>query len=201
MAKDVFSAIARQKRGGRKMLFAMITSPTCGMDRFHCCWWPTVRGIESAAVRLMESYVHSLGLDISAEASLEELQAITPPNANLTDADASVLLKKKILADVKKSITERLSNVDMLNSFVITTEGGRDEIEIVISLNIQDNDDSALGELPVEKKPTPTVAFLPPKSEAGRDSKKNQKPTDAEGFWFSNEDEISFDELAQMSPG
>ena len=135
LAKDVFTAVSKQKRGGRKLLFSLISSPTCGMGRYHFCWWPTVRGIESSAVRLMESYVHNLNLEVSAEAEIEDMVA---PIQNISDADASELLKKKIISDVSKSIKNRRKDIDKLNSFVITTEGGRDEIEIVISLNFCD---------------------------------------------------------------
>ena len=207
-ARSVFQKIANQRRGGRKILFVMLSSPTSGLDQQFCSWWPTVRGTDGAAVRLMESYLKSLTIEITAEADTDDLTV--PPPADLTEKETTELWKKRLLSDVNKTITAAIEKMGKCEGYSIGS--ANDEDGSVFSMTVSFlqprgndsgvHDPEANHSVPEPKPelPTPTIAHVVPKSEAARKSDV-QKLCDQDGFWIeTDDDEEDFVQVAKLTP-
>ena len=70
----------------------MLSSPTSGLDQQFVGWWPTIRGMDTSAIRLMESYLKKLSIEITAEAELADKPPMGP---TLNQPDAEEMKKKK----------------------------------------------------------------------------------------------------------
>ena len=151
------------------------------MDNYYASYWPTIRGCDSSAMKLMEGFVNSLSLEISA--------ATPPPPQNVSPISSGVspVLKKQLLSDVDKTLKEKLKQAGDLNSFSISTSGDHNEFHMVIALNHQKENDSGLNDSGDFKTHVP-FAFNPPKSEATQ-TEPAERPADSDGFWVSSDDE------------
>ena len=205
-AKSVFQKIAGQRRGGRKILFVMLSSPTSGLDQQFAGWWPTVRGLDGVAVRMMESYLKSLTMDITAEADTDDL---TVPAPILSKEDSQILWKKRLLSDVTKTVKFQLDQVTNCEGYSIGTASDEDGTVFTMTvtfINTKGDDsgvqvvDAAPPVTPKKELPTPMVAHVVPKSEASRDV-KNDKICDQDGFWIeTDDDENDFIQIAKLTP-
>ena len=165
-ARSVFKQIANQRRGGRKILFVMLSSPTSGLDQQFCGWWPTVRGLDGVAVRLMESYLKALTIEITAEADTDDL---TVPVPKLSEEDSVIMWKKRLLSDVTKTVKHQLDQIGQCEGYSIGTavdEDGSVFTMTVSFLQPRSNDSGVVNEpvvgVPMEPKPElplPTVVI------------------------------------------
>ena len=207
-ALEMFTMISKQRRGGRKLLFVMLSSPTSGLDQQFASWWPTIRGMDSGAIKLMDSFLKRLSMEIAAEADISD--ATPPPTLNETDAE--VLMKKKLVADVVKTVHEKFEQAAGFDGFSLATVGDGNEFTMTVTL-IKRNDDSGVGdnlanvgdtsvkEAPVKVElPAPIIAHLPPKSEAARASTED-RPLDQDGFWIDSSDDENFVQVAMTPKG
>ena len=205
-ARLVFQKIAGQKRGGRKILFVMLSSPTSGLDTSFCSWWPTVRGLDGVAVRLMESYLKALTMEITAEADTDDL---TVPVPVLTKEETSTFWKKRLLSDVTKTVKHQLDQVAKCKGYSIGTASDEDGSVFTMTVTFINatSDDSGVREMdaiipktPKAELPVPTVAHIVPKSEAAR-KETSDKVCDQDGFWIeTSDDEDDFVQVAKMTP-
>ena len=188
----------------------MLSSPTSGLDTSFCSWWPTVRGLDGVAVRLMESYLKELTLDITAEADTDDLSVPAP---KLSEEDTVSFWKRRLLSDVMKTVKSQIDRIDRCGGYSIGCANDEDGtvFTMTVSLIEAHNNDSGMVEQPAthdpsstpkEPKtelPTPTVAHIVPKSEAPR--KAADKVCDQDGFWIdSSDDENDFVQVAKLTP-
>ena len=176
-AQRIFDLVSKQRRGGRKLLFAFVSHPTSGMDNYHAIWWPTIRGTDNNAMKLMEAFVNTLAKEITAE--------VPRPKADLTPEERSNLIKETLLSDIGKTVKEKLTAVGELTSYSVVTNGDAKEFTLVVSLNIQN--DSGLNDS-ADIKPNIPFGFNPPKAEATQ-TERNEPEVDSDGFWISSGDE------------
>ena len=201
-ARSVFQQVANQRRGGRKILFVMISSPTSGLDQHFVSWWPTVRGLDTASIRLMESFLKRLTIEITAEADVGDL-SVSPPT--LSENDTEVMWKKKLQSDVVKTVKEKLASSDGFEGYSLATVGNGDEFTITVTM-IKRHDDSGVGDNVMsgnrdmkQEMPAPVFAFNPPKSEASRND-SSARPLDQDGFWIDSDSDNEFVQVANMTP-
>ena len=198
-AREVFSMVADQKRGGRKLMFVMLSSPTSGLEQHFCSWWPTIRGLDSSSMRLMESFLKKLSIDIAAEV---EVGDVTTPAPTLSSKDTEEMVVKRLENDVVKVVKEKMATINRIEGFSITSSGDVNGFTIHVSL-LRSNDDSGVGVNDAQVKeelPMPVIGHFPPKSESARGGKP--RPTDAEGFWLDeSSDEEDFVQVqANLTP-
>ena len=201
-ALEMFTMISKQRRGGRKLLFVMLSSPTSGLDQHFASWWPTIRGMDSSAIRLMETFLKRLSMEIAAEA--DSLEAPVP---TLTQNDTEEMMKKKLETDVVKTIREKIGQAADFDGFSLATVGDGTEFTMTVT-TIKRANDSGVGDNSVnngdaevkEELPMPIIAFNPPKSEAAR--KADERPLDQDGFWIDTSgDEEEFVQVAMTPKG
>ena len=197
-AKLVFQMVANQKRGGRKIMFVLLSSPTSGLEEYYCSWWCTVRGLNGQSVRLMESYLKRLTLEIAAEEKVGATMAEVP---TLNGKDAEVLTKKKIEMDVLKAVRDKIHPVDKVEGYSIATTGNSECFTMTVTL-LKRNDDSGLvdhDQSVKEELPVPLFAHVVPKSEAARTAA--ERPVDTDGFWIdTSDDDQDFVQVPKMTP-
>ena len=172
-ALNVFRMIAGQRRGGRKILFVMLSSPTSGLDQHYCSWWCTIRGLDGASVRLMESYLKQLSLEIAAEVNVDDT---TTPVTEGVNSDK--LIRKRIESDVLKTIREKVGPIEKVDGYSITTTGDNNDFTINVTI-LANNDDSGVADTEMKNDaevkpelPVPVVGHFVPKSEAGRNKER-----------------------------
>ena len=200
-ALEVFQMVADQRRGGRKLMFVMLSSPTSGLDQNFCSWWPTVRGLDSSSTRLMECFLRKLSREIAAES--DNNSSAPPPT--LSEKDTEVMVRNKLESDVLKTVREKVNqNADWsaaMQGYSIVTTGDENEFSMTITL-IKSKDDSGVGdndESIKEELPVPVFAHVVPKSESSRQSAA--RPCDTDGFWVdTSDDEEQFVQISKMTP-
>ena len=195
-ALDVFTLISKQRRGGRKILLVMLSSPTSGLDQQFVSWWPTIRGLEPSTIRLLESFLKQLSAEIAAEAEIAKSLAPLP---TLSTSNAEVMMKSKLETDMLKTVREKIGHVTNFEGFSLVTVGDENEFTMTVTM-LKNKDDSGVGDNLVpsghaevkEELPVPVIAHNPPKSEAAR-ARADPRPEDQDGFWIdtsSEEDEF-----------
>ena len=197
-ALATFTMIANQRRGGRKILFVLLSSPTSGLDQHYASWWPTVRGLDTSSVHLMESFLKRLSIEIAAEADGMDI-SFPPPT--LSDKDAEVMWKKRLEFDILKIVREKVDGAEG-PGYSIASSGDATEFTMTVRL-LKEHDDSGVGDndsVVKKEMPTPVIAFNPPKSEAAR-TDSSARPVDKDGFWIdSSDNEDEFVQVAKMTP-
>lgn len=112
MAIKLFSLIRKQRHAGRKLFFVSMSNPIFGFDVVTFFYYPTIRGIKSSQLELMDDYIAELkGTDIDVKVEPKPFGMNNFPRSESSRKSAGKKVIKIRHADLKNDIAASLASI------------------------------------------------------------------------------------------
>lgn len=114
MAIKLFTLIRKQKHAGRKLFLCNMSNPILGFDVVTHFYYPTIRGIKSSQLEMMDDYINELkGTEIKIEPESKPFGLSNVPRSESSRKSAGKNCKivKIRHADLKNDITASIASI------------------------------------------------------------------------------------------
>ena len=109
MASQLCQLIQKQRHAGRKLFVSTVSNPLLGFDCVTFFYYPTIRGIKSGQLQLMDDFIANVkGIKTEYTEDVKQIGMVNVPKSEKSRANAGKIKNKKV----------KISHVDFKNDVI-----------------------------------------------------------------------------------